>query len=288
MSRKQYDDSKRQAFFVAPPTSIFEIRDVLQHILSFMHLQVVFDDHGKIKQSDFLSILTCFKAFHFALINFTDFQKRFNLLKKLDLSSRISKPPSLLQSVFLRKVFDIPLSSEIFKQDYDLVDAMHNRLKLMSITTDEFITDDEVKKIINLQGTLRTSKMRVKTKPLLFEFPSIFFLTLSLGAGFMSYLCGLSLLSSVKNCGRYDQVMIDAIYPACSNTSFIADFSLTAGLSFIVSSGAFLFAMDTVKKDYKILCQKMALYENHSSLFKKADAIVEYLQCESNGNALKK
>ncbi|OGT26606.1 MAG: hypothetical protein A3I77_07170 [Gammaproteobacteria bacterium RIFCSPLOWO2_02_FULL_42_14] len=265
-------------------TTIFEIRDVLQHIISFMNLRVAFDDQGKIKESDFLSILTCFKAFHFAMINYPNFQKRFELMKRLSVSAQIRKPPSLFQSTFLLwRIFDIPLACEIFKRDYDLIDNIHNRLKFTSITSDQFITDDEEKKIINLRGNLGSNKVQVRTKPILFELelPTIVFLSLSLGAGLMSYQCAVKLLGSVKSCRQYNQVMIDAIYPACSNISFIADFSLTAGLGFIVSSAAFLFAMDTVKKDHNILCQKIALYEKHSSLFKKTDAMVDYLKCQT-------
>ena len=289
MPAHRKENKKSTGFYLTSPTTIFECRDVLQYILSFMNLPVEFDDQGKIKSSDFLSILTCFTAFHLAIINYPDFQKRFELMKRLSSSSQISKPPSLFHSTFLSwRIFGIPLASEIFKWDYDLINDTHHRLKLTSITSDQFITHDTAKKIITLQGNLRGSKVQARTEPLLFELPTIFFFSLSLGAGLMSYHSAVSLLSSVKSCGRYSPAMIDAIYPACSNIRFIADFSLTAGLGFIVSSAAFLFVIDEVKKDHKILCQKIALYEKHSSLFKKTDAIVDYLKCESNGTALKK
>src|SRR3990167_3173029 len=96
MPTHKKENKKPAEFYLTVPTTFFECPDVLQHILSFMNLRVAFDNQGKIKTPDFLSILTCFKAFHLALINYPDFQKRFELIKQLSSNSQISILPHRL------------------------------------------------------------------------------------------------------------------------------------------------------------------------------------------------
>lgn len=69
----EYDQPEKMPL---APKTIFEVRDILQHILSFMFLPV---QNIPVKHRDLMSVLTSCRAFHFALINYDGFQKRFQL-----------------------------------------------------------------------------------------------------------------------------------------------------------------------------------------------------------------
>lgn len=174
---------KRQPTPEAAP--FIQIRELLQHVFSFMDLPIQFVGLEKINpRSDLHNILLCCKAFHLAMINYENFRKRFywcrtfhelsmtcdvvtafdktmiehrrdNIIMEPRSSFRVTdNTPSFFERFFLRKMIIIP--DEWNYTNLHEIQTMFRQLRNTSLTDEKkfsaLLNDldilDELKKIM--------------------------------------------------------------------------------------------------------------------------------------------